>query len=144
MDQLVQVLAEQNGGASFVPEGANEADQVPAADGFAIDALYGEAQGKLVIDGPCTSKLAVGTLQNAIDVLVKEYGAEVDYIHGEAAVRELSARDGNLGFLLPAMDKFQLFPAVAADGALPRKTFSMGEANEKRYYIEVRSLISSL
>lgn len=140
MDKLCEVLAEQNGGCAFVPDGADEADTVPAGDGFAVKALYEGAEGKLVIDGPCTSKLAVGTLQNAIDVLVKEDGASVDYIHGEAAVRELASKDGNLGFLLPAMDKFQLFPAVAADGALPRKTFSMGEANEKRYYIEVRSL----
>ena len=140
MDKLCEVLAEQNGGCAFVPDGADEADAVPAGDGFAVKALYEGAEGKLVIDGPCTSKLAVGTLQNAIDVLVKEDGASVDYIHGEAAVRELASKDGNLGFLLPAMDKFQLFPAVAADGALPRKTFSMGEANEKRYYIEVRSL----
>ena len=49
-----------------------------------------------------------------------------------------SDKDGNCGFALPAMDKSLLFPAVAADGALPRKTFSMGEANEKRYYIESR------
>ena len=141
MDKLTEILAQQNGAAAFVPAEADQADAVPGADGFAIEAMYEGAEGKLVIDGPCTSKLAVGTLQNAIDVLVKEYGASVDYIHGEAAVRELAGKDGNLGFLLPAMDKFQLFPAVAADGALPRKTFSMGEANEKRYYIEARSLI---
>ena len=83
----------------------------------------------------------MGALQNGIDVLVQSGTAEVDYIHGEKAVRDLAAKDGNLGFLLPAMDKFDLFPAVAADGALPRKTFSMGEANEKRYYIEARSLV---
>ena len=140
MDQLVEILAAQNGAAAFVPAGADEIDCQEGEDGFAIDAMFEGAEGKLVIDGPCTSKLAVGTLQNGIDVLVKEYGAAVDYIHGEAAVRDLAAADGNLGFLLPAMDKFQLFPAVAADGALPRKTFSMGEANEKRYYIESRSL----
>ncbi len=63
---------------------------------------------------------------------------DIDYIHGTKAVETLSAQDGKAGFMLPAMDKFMLFPAVAADGALPRKTFSMGEANEKRYYIESR------
>ncbi len=135
MDKLVEVLADQNGSAEYV-EGCSEAP----GDGFAVKAMFGGSEGSLVIGGPCTSKLAVGTLQNAIDVLVKNFGASVDYIHGEAAVRELAAKDGNLGFLLPAMDKLELFPAVAADGALPRKTFSMGEANEKRYYIEARSL----
>ena len=140
MDQLVTILAEQNGAASFVPDGADPEDKIASDDGFAVTAMYEGAEGSLVIDGPCTSKLAVGTLQNAIDVLVRDFGASVDYIHGEEAVRQLAGKDGNLGFLLPAMDKFQLFPAVAADGALPRKTFSMGEANEKRYYIESRSL----
>jgi len=78
-------------------------------------------------------------LQNALDVMVKERkSVDIDYIHGTKALESLSAEAGNAGFALPAMDKFMLFPAVAADGALPRKTFSMGEANEKRYYIESR------
>ena len=55
----------------------------------------------------------------------------MDYIHGEDVVRELAARENATGFLLPAMEKSQLFPTVVYDGALPRKTFSMGEANEK-------------
>ena len=85
------------------------------------------------------NKLEVGALQNALDVIVKERGdADIDYIHGTKAVETLSGKPGNAGFMLPAMDKSMLFPAVAADGALPRKTFSMGEANEKRYYIESR------
>ena len=68
----------------------------------------------------------------------EEKTCDIDYIHGTSAVEKLSAKPGNAGFMLPPMDKFMLFPAVAADGALPRKTFSMGEANEKRYYIEAR------
>ena len=55
-------------------------------------------------------------------------------------VQELSRRDDTIGFLLPAMEKFELFPTVVFDGALPRKTFSMGEANEKRYYLECRNI----
>lgn len=83
--------------------------------------------------------MEVGALQNALDVMVKERkSADIDYIHGTDSVHKLSLKDGNAGFMLPAMDKSLLFPAVAADGALPRKTFSMGEANEKRYYIECR------
>ena len=122
---------------------ADEADASLGASsngGFAIRALLGNEEGTLVISGPCTSELAVGTLQNGIDALVKECGVSVDYIHGESALQELVANSDNIGFVLPGMDKFQLFPAVAADGALPRKTFSMGEANEKRYYIEARKI----
>jgi len=60
----------------------------------------------------------------------------VDYIHGDAVVRDLSSKENNFGVLLPAMEKSELFKTVILDGALPRKTFSMGEACEKRYYIE--------
>ena len=136
LEKLVVQLNDQNGAACLMEKGAD-----PAENGFAIPVICGEEELTIVIAPPTSSKLAVGALQNGIDALVKERLAEVDYIHGEGAVRELAAKDGNLGFLLPAMDKFDLFPAVAADGALPRKTFSMGEANEKRYYIEARSLV---
>ena len=67
-------------------------------------------------------------------------GAKVDYIHGEDALRELSAKDGCIGFMLPKPDKSDLFASVIADGALPRKTFSMGEAYEKRFYTEARKI----
>ncbi len=83
-----------------------------------------------------TSKLAVGVLQQFLD----DTGVRVDYIHGEDVVRELAAKPGNIGFLLPKPDKSELFSEVIAGGALPRKTFSMGEANEKRYYIEAKRI----
>ena len=93
-----------------------------------------------MIDHP-SSGIEVGALQNALDQLIAQKGYRIDYIHGEDAVRTLAQNAQNAGFLLPPMDKFRLFPAVASDGALPRKTFSMGEAVEKRYYIEARSLV---
>ena len=84
-----------------------------------------------------TDALTVGTLQRFLD----ENGeGETDYIHGADVVMELSDRDDAIGFLLPAMDKGDLFRSVVFDGALPRKTFSMGEAHEKRFYLEARSL----
>ena len=99
-----------------------------------------ERKGTFVVGG-CAQQLAVGTLQNAIDATLKEFpGSEVDYIHGAAVVQELSLREDTIGFLLPAMEKSELFPTVVFDGALPRKTFSMGEANEKRYYLECRNI----
>ena len=66
--------------------------------------------------------------------------ASIDYIHGEDALRALTARPNTTGILLPAMDKFTLFEAVRVGGVLPRKTFSMGEAEEKRYYLECRRI----
>jgi hypothetical protein len=87
------------------------------------------------------SNLPVGTLQNFLDVFVQERGArEVDYIHGSESVLRLGSRPGCAGFYLPAMDKSELFKTVVLDGALPRKTFSMGEAKDKRFYMEARKL----
>lgn len=87
------------------------------------------------------NNLAVGTLQNFIDDYLKNNPkASVDYIHGENVVNSLSKGDNTIGFLLPAMEKCDLFKTVILDGSLPRKTFSMGEANEKRYYLEGRKI----
>lgn len=131
--EAVELLNEQNEKAYIAPEGTAAPE-----GGFAIPCLAGEQRGTIVVEGP-SAQLEVGVLQNALDVMVKERkSVDIDYIHGTKALESLSAEAGNAGFALPAMDKFMLFPAVAADGALPRKTFSMGEANEKRYYIESR------
>jgi hypothetical protein len=87
------------------------------------------------------TNLPVGTLQNALDLFVKAKGArEIDYVHGTESVVQLGRKPGNLGFYLPAMKKEELFRTVILDGALPRKTFSMGEAYEKRFYMEARKL----
>ena len=87
-----------------------------------------------------SSKLTVGTLQNFLDTWCKENGAGIDYIHGTEVVEKLSMDNGSVGFILPDMGKNELFPTVIADGALPRKTFSMGHAWDKRYYIESRRI----
>ena len=65
---------------------------------------------------------------------------KIDYIHGDDVVTSIGAKAGNLGFYLPPIDKHQLFKTVIIDGTLPRKTFSMGEAEEKRYYLECRRI----
>lgn len=87
------------------------------------------------------SQLEVGTLQTFLDGYVKEHDLTVDYIHGEQAARTLGQTPGNLAVLLPAMGKDRLFKTVIADGVLPRKTFSMGEARDKRYYVEARKIL---
>lgn len=87
------------------------------------------------------AQLEVGTLQNALDAMLREMKqASIDYIHGEDVALDLGRREGNMGFLLPPMEKDAFFRTVIFDGALPRKTFSMGEANEKRYYLECRKI----
>lgn len=87
------------------------------------------------------SNLAVGDLQKLLDQFVTENSeVKIDYVHGEESVKKLT-RGNNVGLMLPGMKKEELFPTVEKDGALPRKTFSMGEAEEKRYYLEARKIV---
>ena len=84
----------------------------------------------------------MGVLQAFLDKYLKEdkQPGEIDYIHDDDALIALAKQDKAIGFLLPAMEKSQLFRGVIADGILPRKTFSMGHAREKRYYLEARRI----
>ncbi len=87
-----------------------------------------------------TSNLSVGSLQNFLDGYIRANGGKIDYIHGSDTVKSLAQKHSGLGFILPDMDKSQLFPTVIKDGALPRKTFSMGHAEDKRFYMEARRI----
>ena len=88
-----------------------------------------------------SSNLPVGTLQAFLDEFMKGGEAEkIDYVHGEEMVFKLGTQPGNIAFYLPGMNKSDLFKTVILDGALPRKTFSMGEAYEKRFYMECREI----
>ena len=85
--------------------------------------------------------LPVGSLQAFLDAYLKENRqVKIDYVHGSDVLKRLATQPGNAGFYLPAMDKKELFKTVILDGALPRKTFSMGEAHEKRFYMECRKI----
>ena len=94
---------------------------------------------EIVITKPC-SKLTVGSLQSFLDSYLKEVGGKIDYIHGSDTLKNLTKQPNSIGFILPDMGKEELFPTVICDGALPRKTFSMGHAEDKRYYIECRKI----
>ena len=97
--------------------------------------------GERQIPLPRTHALTVGSLQEWIDAYIAAHpGTECDYIHGEDALRTLAREDGCVGFLCNGIEKAELFPYVTAHGPLPRKTFSMGEAKSKRYYIEARKI----
>ncbi len=109
--------------------------------GHQLRYVYAGGEGTITVPDP-TSQLAVGTLQGFLDAYLAENpAARVDYIHGADVTRALAAQPGNLGFLLPAMGKEELFPTVIFDGVLPRKTFSMGEARDKRFYLEARRIL---
>ena len=86
-------------------------------------------------------QLTVGTVQDFLDVYVAAHPeVRVDYIHGEKALATLSSAPDAIGFLFDGMHKSELFKTVIFDGALPRKTFSMGHAKDKRYYLEARKI----
>ena len=108
-------------------------------EGHTIAYTYEGHRGFITIPQPKV-QLAVGSLQAFIDDYLKNHPGEVDYIHGDDVTDELGSRPGNLGFKVPGMGKEQLFKTVMADGVLPRKTFSMGHAQDKRYYVEARKI----
>ena len=108
-------------------------------EGHVIQYAYDGAEGFITIPNP-KAQLEVGTLQSFLDKYIKENGIGIDYVHGDEITIELGKKPGCMAFLLPAMDKGDLFKSVINDGALPRKTFSMGHAEDKRYYIEARKI----
>ena len=110
-----------------------------AGEGHQITYVLPGERGILTVPHP-TAQLEVGTLQTFLDQYLEAHGGKIDYIHGEDVVEQLVQQPDSIGFLLPGMGKDQLFPTVIFDGALPRKTFSMGEAHDKRFYLEARKI----
>jgi len=116
---------------------------VDSADGEkqAIGLVGAGKQFGVIEIANASSNLPVGTIQAFLDVFLKEGGADkIDYVHGKDVTVKLGSEPNNAGFYLPGMDKSDLFKTVILDGALPRKTFSMGEAREKRFYMEARKI----
>ncbi len=120
---------------------AKEFKDIPTQDNEHVFAfVVKDLSGFISVQNPRLN-LEVGTLQSFLDLYLEEHKeSKVDYIHGEDVVTDLGSQEGNIGFYLPAMSKQDLFKTVYLDGALPRKTFSMGEAEEKRYYLECRKI----
>lgn len=114
----------------------------PGGDGQKLRVVTQGTEQSLTIHTPL-SKLAVGSLQTFLDDYLRENGGEIDYIHGTETLKTLAQAPNAAGFILDPMDKADLFPAVIHDGALPRKTFSMGCGEDKRYYLEAREIRNS-
>ncbi|HNZ12730.1 MAG TPA: DUF1015 domain-containing protein [Anaerolineaceae bacterium] len=142
---VVEAMTAFYGGAIHFQSCKSAAEMVEVVDGQqgveqAVGVISSAGYQVAWITKP-TSNLPVGTLQVFLDGWLKNGGAEkIDYVHGEDVVCELGAQPGKLGFYLPGMPKSDLFKTVILDGALPRKTFSMGEAKEKRFYMEARKI----
>lgn len=112
-------------------------------DGFEQAVTYVHSQGTGTLSlGKMPTKLCEASLQDCLGELLPTMdGSDIDYIHGEDAVNELVAPGKALGLFMPSFDKNSLFDYVAAHGSLPRKTFSMGHADEKRFYLECRKIV---
>ncbi len=96
--------------------------------------------GVKYVSAPSDAAQAYERVQAVLDGLAERYGARIDYIHGDGELLGLCAREDSTGVLMPSLDKGSLFGYVAEKGALPRKSFSMGEADEKRFYMECRKI----
>lgn len=105
-----------------------------------IKALSAYGATEITVPHP-HKKLTVATLQAFLDEYVAANPeAIVDYIHGEDSLAGLAEKDRSVGFLFDGISKDGFFEAILRDGAFPRKTFSMGHAQDKRYYIECRRI----
>lgn len=114
-------------------------EEICSEDGYRVDWVFGNQSGSICLDRS-RGELAVAVLQEFLDRWLADNQGESDYIHGDEEVCSLAKQDNALGFLLPPMEKHQLFRGVISGGVLPRKTFSMGHAREKRYYLEGRKI----
>ncbi len=99
----------------------------------------GQRTGSIYID-ISSKELPVGVVQNFLDRYLQDHPGIVDYIHGEKDVAELSRQESTLGLIMPPVEKNAFFGGIVSGGELPRKTFSMGHAREKRYYLEARKI----
>lgn len=147
-EALIKILAEKlNGNIKAL----DDADKVIKAvkdswANFGFFYLDSEGKQKNVLLETKIKELAVARLQPEIDAFLKELPdqskAEIDYIHGTDEVLKLGSKENSLGILLPPIAKDSFFETINGRGPLPRKSFSMGEADEKRFYLECRRLFS--
>ena len=117
----------------------NEAEDICAPGGLPVDWQAGERQGMLFLDRS-RGEMQTAILQPLLDRYLKDHKGSIDYVHEEETALRLSRKADAIAFLMPAIKKDGFFRSIAAGGVLPRKSFSLGHAQEKRYYIECRKL----
>ena len=149
VEGLIKTLAEKLGGSVNQVAGAGELEAAVKASHADFGFAYREAGSgtqKYMLLKTGITELAVARLQPEIDAFLKSADAsgakkpEIDYIHGSDEVLKLGERDNAVGILLPPIAKDSFFETISGRGPLPRKSFSMGEADEKRFYLECRRL----
>lgn len=114
-------------------------ESICAEDGYPIVCLIGQKEETIYLD-KSLGELPVAILQKFLDEYLQQHPGKIDYIHGDDVVKDLASKANSIGFILPNIEKKQFFKGIVMDGVLPRKTFSMGHAQEKRYYLEARKI----
>ena len=140
---LIKTLAQKLDGTVSEVGSASELDAAVKASWADFGFAYrenGNGDQKYVLLKTGIKELAVSRLQPEIDEFLKGSGAEIDYIHGSEETLKLGERENAVGILLPPIAKDSFFETINGRGPLPRKSFSMGEADEKRFYLECRRL----
>ena len=106
-----------------------------------IRCFFGSKEKTVTVKYP-KKKITVATLEDFLEEYLSSHSrTAVDYIHDEGSVRELSKKENTVGFVFEGITKDGFFEAIEKDGAFPRKTFSMGHARDKRYYLECRKIV---
>lgn len=116
-----------------------EALEAAFSEGTALRVFCGETESVIRVPGASLGGV-IGTLQAFLEAFAAKHGGEIDYIHDDESAVGLAGEDGNLSVLLPAFDKRELFRTVLTEGVFPKKSFSIGHARDKRYYLECREL----
>jgi uncharacterized protein (DUF1015 family) len=124
---------------NFIKELNNYYDINEEGNGQKFELITKSNNKTLYISNP-KSNIPVGSIQIFLDEYLDNHSGKIDYIHGDDTTKEMASKDGNVGIIFDAMSKGDLFKTVILDGALPRKTFSMGHAHDKRFYLEARKI----
>ncbi len=143
LDSLTSYLATALGGKVFEAGSAREMEELVESRSTTRFGFVSTKAGKtrfVILESP-DSIMAVSRLQPVLDrYLAGQAGISIDYIHGSEEVFRLGAQAGAVAILLPPVEKDSFFTTISSGGPLPRKSFSMGEASEKRFYMECRKL----
>lgn len=148
-EQLLADMKAHFAGNCTIKRCDNEADMRSKAKAADIDSVHiipfndAAGYGYIQLNNP-EFTLELATIESFLNDYLDKTGGKVDFIHGDDVVHDLGVKDGNMGFFFPPISKYGLFKTIIFDGALPRKTFSMGEADEKRFYLEARKIKQDL
>ena len=117
-------------------------EAMPAGGNYELRWVAGSRGGTVGIYADCIGDV-VKTVQSFLDDIIERKGCTIDYVHDEDSVIKLGSKPDCAGIILPAMDKSDLFDTVTTKGIFPKKSFSVGHARDKRYYLECRKITAT-